>query len=30
LISTQRGFEAAARTITISDQFLQEINQLKR
>ncbi len=30
LISTQRAFEAAARTITISDQFLSEINQLKR
>jgi len=30
LISTQRAFEAASRTITISDQFLQEINQLKR
>lgn len=30
LISTQRAFEAAARTITISDQFLQEVNQLKR
>lgn len=30
LISTQRAFEAAARTVTISDQFLQEINQLKR
>lgn len=30
LISTQRAFEAAARTVTISDQFLQEITQLKR
>lgn len=30
LISTQRAFEAASRTVTISDQFLQEINQLKR
>ncbi len=30
LISTQRAFEAASRTITISDQFLQEINSLKR
>ncbi len=30
LISTQRAFEAASRTITISDQFLAEINQLKR
>ncbi len=30
MISTQRAFEAAARTITVSDQFLQEINQLKR
>lgn len=30
LISTQRAFEAASRTITVSDQFLAEINQLKR
>ncbi len=30
LISTQRAFEAASRTVTISDQFLAEINQLKR
>jgi flagellar hook protein FlgE len=30
LISTQRAFEAASRTVTISDQFLQEINGLKR
>lgn len=30
LISTQRAFEAASRTVTVSDQFLQEINQLKR
>lgn len=30
LISTQRAFEAASRTITLSDQFLGEINQLKR
>lgn len=30
LISTQRAFEAASRTVTISDQFLQEINSLKR
>lgn len=30
LISTQRAFEAASRTITISDQFLNEINSLKR
>jgi flagellar hook protein FlgE len=30
LISTQRAFEAAARTITVSDQMLQEVNNLKR
>ncbi|GIV55056.1 MAG: flagellar hook protein FlgE [Candidatus Kapaibacterium sp.] len=30
LISTQRAFEAAARTITVSDQLLQEVNNLKR
>ncbi len=30
MITTQRAFEAASRTITVSDQFLQEINQLKR
>ncbi|MCX7937510.1 MAG: flagellar hook protein FlgE [Bacteroidota bacterium] len=30
LISTQRAFEAAARTITVSDQMLQEITSLKR
>jgi len=30
LITTQRAFEAASRTVTISDQFLGEINQLKR
>lgn len=30
MISTQRAFEAAARIISTSDQFLQEINQLKR
>lgn len=30
LISTQRAFEAASRTVTISDQFLNEINGLKR
>ncbi len=30
MISTQRGYESAARTITVTDQMLQEINQLKR
>lgn len=30
IISTQRAFEAASRTITISDQMLAEVNQLKR
>ncbi len=30
MISTQRAFEAASRTISVSDQLLQEINQLKR
>jgi len=30
MISTQRAFEAASRTISVSDQLLAEINQLKR
>lgn len=30
MISTQRAFEAASRTITVSDQFLQELTNLKR
>ncbi|MDR0926172.1 MAG: flagellar hook protein FlgE [Ignavibacteria bacterium] len=30
MISTQRAFEAASRTVTVSDSLLQEINQLKR
>lgn len=30
MISTQRAYEAASRTITVSDQLLQETNQLKR
>lgn len=30
MISTQRAFEAASRTITVGDQMLAEINQLKR
>lgn len=30
MITTQRAFEAAARTITVSDQLLAEVNQLKR
>ncbi len=30
MITTQRAYEAAARTITISDTLLGEINQLKR
>lgn len=30
MISTQRAFEAASRTITVSDTLLAEINQLKR
>ncbi len=30
MISTQRAYEAASRTITVSDQMLSEINQLKR
>jgi flagellar hook protein FlgE len=30
MISTQRAFEAASRTITVSDTLLQEITQLKR
>lgn len=30
MISTQRAFEAASRTITLSDQLLQETNNLKR
>ncbi|MFY8160005.1 MAG: flagellar hook protein FlgE [Candidatus Kapaibacteriota bacterium] len=30
MISTQRAFEAASRTITVSDQLLQEITALKR
>lgn len=30
MIATQRAFEAASRTITVSDQMLLEINQLKR
>lgn len=30
ITTTQRAFEAASRTVTISNQFLGEINQLKR
>lgn len=30
MISTQRAFEAAARTVSVSDQMLQEITNLKR
>ncbi len=30
LIATQRAFEAAARTVTVSDQMLAEVNALKR
>jgi flagellar hook protein FlgE len=30
MISTQRAFEAASRTVTVGDQMLAEINQLKR
>ncbi len=30
MISTQRAFEAAARTVTVSDQMLAEVNLLKR
>lgn len=30
MISTQRAFEAASRTITVSDQLLAEVNNLKR
>ncbi|GAB5466592.1 MAG: hypothetical protein Kapaf2KO_20280 [Candidatus Kapaibacteriales bacterium] len=30
LIATQRAFEAASRTVTVSDQILQEMNNLKR
>ncbi|MCX6146897.1 MAG: flagellar hook protein FlgE [Candidatus Kapabacteria bacterium] len=30
MISTQRAFEAASRTITVSDQLLTEINSIKR
>lgn len=30
IIKTQRAFEAAARTITVTDQMLSEVNQLKR
>jgi len=30
MISTQRAFEAASRTITVSDTMLAEMNQLKR
>jgi flagellar hook protein FlgE len=30
MISTQRAYEAAARTITLSDQLLQETTNLKR
>ncbi len=30
MISTQRAFEAASRTITITDQMLAEVTQLKR
>ncbi|MDQ1264971.1 MAG: flagellar hook protein FlgE [Bacteroidota bacterium] len=30
MISTQRAFEAAARTVTVSDQLLAETNMLKR
>jgi len=30
MISTQRAFEASARTITTSDQLLQEVTNLKR
>ncbi len=30
MISTQRAFEAASRTVTVSDSMLGEINQLKR
>ena len=30
MISTQRAFEAASRTITVTDQLLAETNQLKR
>ncbi len=30
MISTQRAFEAASRTITVSDTMLAELNQLKR
>jgi flagellar hook protein FlgE len=30
MISTQRAFEAASRSITVTDQMLQEVNNLKR
>jgi flagellar hook protein FlgE len=30
MISTQRAFEAASRTITVTDGMLQELNSLKR
>ncbi|MGI6649828.1 MAG: flagellar hook-basal body complex protein [Bacillota bacterium] len=30
MITTQRGFQANARTITVSDQFLEEVVNLKR
>lgn len=30
IISTQRAFEAASRSITVTDQMLQEVNNLKR
>ena len=30
MITTQRGFEAASRVITVSDSMLGEINMLKR
>lgn len=30
MITTQRGFEAASRTITVTDQMLAELNNLKR
>jgi flagellar hook protein FlgE len=30
MITTQRAYEAAARTITVSDQMLSETNMLKR
>jgi flagellar hook protein FlgE len=30
MVTTQRGFQASARTITVTDQLLEEVSNLKR